>query len=27
VESEVNKFGADSLAYEREAYLEAHRQN
>ena len=26
-ESEVNKFGADSLAYEREAYLEAHRQN
>jgi len=25
--SEVNKFGADSLAYEREAYLEAHRQN
>ena len=26
-ESEFNKFGADSLAYEREAYLEAHRQN
>jgi hypothetical protein len=26
-ESEVNKFGADSLAYAREAYLEAHRQN
>ena len=25
--SEVNKFGADSMAYEREAYLEAHRQN
>ena len=26
-ESVQNKFGADSLAYEREAYLESHRQN
>ena len=26
-EREPNKFGADSLAYQREAYLEAHRQN
>jgi len=26
-ETQPNQFGADSLAYEREAYLEAHRQN
>ena len=25
--TQPNQFGADSLAYEREAYLEAHRQN